>query len=89
MGLVVDGPEESVVEESVERLPEITADWLIVGVGGDMEAAIFDEIRSSALYQSIPAVQAGREVIVDGTLWSGLGHLWARSIVDDLEARFF
>lgn len=88
-GLTVVGPEQSVNTESLERLPEIDADYLIVAVGGDMDSAVFDEVQQMDVFQAIPAVQNGNLVVVDGRLWSGLGHLWARAVVDDLEARFF
>jgi len=89
IGLQVVGPDESVANESLERLPDIDADWLIVPVGGGMPQDVFDQVASTDLYKAIPAVQRGQVINVDGTLWSGFGHLWARAIVDDLEHRFF
>lgn len=89
VGLTVDGPEQSLPDESLERLPDITSDWLVVVVGGDMPQAVFDEIAATELYKAIPAVQKDQVIIVDGTLWPGFGHLWARAVVDDLERIFF
>lgn len=89
IGLTVAGPDDSVNEESLERLPDIDADWLVVPVGNDnMPRAVFDEVSASPLYQSIPAVQAGRVHLVDADLWPGFGHLWARALLDDLERLF-
>lgn len=86
IGLRVVGPADSVNEESLERLPEIDADWLVVPVGNDdIPGALFDEVSKTPLYQSIPAVKAGRVHLVDADLWPGLGHLWARALADDLE----
>jgi len=50
--------------------------------------ALYDEVAATPLFQSIPAVQAGRVHLVDADLWPGLGHLWARALLDDLERLF-
>lgn len=89
IGLAVVGPQKSVNEESLERLPDIDADWLVVPVGSDnIPRAVFDEVAATPLYQAIPAVKAGRVRLVDADLWPGFGHLWARALVDDLERLF-
>jgi iron complex transport system substrate-binding protein len=89
IGLTVVGPDDSINEESLERLPEIDADWLVIPVGTDnMPRAVYDELAGSDLFRAIPAVAAGRVHIVDAALWPGLGHLWARALVDDLERLF-
>lgn len=88
IGLTVVGPDDSSNEESLERLPEIDADLLVVPVGGSMPAEVFAEVEGSPLWQAIPAVQAGRVEQVDGTLWPGLGYLWANALLDDLERLF-
>lgn len=88
IGLTVVGPDDSINEESLERLPEIDADLLIVPVGGGMPADVFAEIEQSPLWQAIPAVQAGAVEQVDGELWPGLGYLWASALLDDLERLF-
>lgn len=89
VGLTIEGPEESLSAESLERLPDVSSDWLLVTVGGDMPQEVFDEIAESELYKAIPAVQKGQVIILDGTLWSGFGHLWARAVIDDVERIFF
>ena len=89
VGLTPVGPDETINDASMETLPEIDADVIIVPVGGGMPAELFDEVSESALWQSIPAVQAGNVVVVDGELWPGLGYLWAQALTDDLERLFF
>jgi iron complex transport system substrate-binding protein len=89
IGLTVVGPDKSVNEESLERLPEIDADWLVVPVGNDnIPRPLYEEIAATDLFKAIPAVKAGRVHVVDANLWPGLGHLWARALVDDLERLF-
>jgi iron complex transport system substrate-binding protein len=89
IGLDVAGPAASINEESLERLPDIDADWLVVPVGGDgLPRGLYEDVAATDLFRAIPAVQAGRLVEVDGALWPGLGHLWARALVDDLERLF-
>lgn len=89
IGLTVVGPDDSIKKESLERLPEIDADWLVIPVGNDnIPRGLYDEVAATALFRSIPAVKAGRVHLVDADLWPGLGHLWARALVDDLERLF-
>lgn len=89
IGLTVVGPEATGHEESLERLPEIDADWLVIPVGTDsVPRAVYDQLAESELFRAIPAVHAGRVHLVDGALWPGLGHLWARALVEDLERLF-
>lgn len=88
LGITVVGPDESAREESLERLPEVDADLVVVPVGGDLPADVFEEVQKSELWRAIPAVSAGRVEQVDGTLWPGLGFLWAQALLDDLERLF-
>lgn len=88
IGLTVVGPEQSINEESLERLPDIDAELIVVPVGGGIAPGPFDEVQGLDLWQAVPAVQAGRIEVVDGALWPGLGHLWAQALVDDLERLF-
>jgi iron complex transport system substrate-binding protein len=89
IGLTVVGPDKSVNEESLERLPEIDADWLVVAAGSDnIPRGVYDEIAATDLFKAIPAVRAGRVHVVDAELWPGFGHLWARALIDDLERLF-
>ena len=89
IGLTVVGPDDTVNDESLERLPEIDADWLVVPVGNDnIPRSLYDEVAATDVFQAIPAVQAGRVHLVDATLWPGLGHLWAKALADVLERLF-
>jgi iron complex transport system substrate-binding protein len=90
VGLEVVGPDQTIQEESLERLPEIDADWLVIPVGNDsVPRELYDEVAETELFKSIPAVEAGRVHLVDGDLWPGLGYLWAMAMVDDIERLFF
>lgn len=89
IGLTVVGPKQTNNEASLETLPDIDADWLVVSVGGgSLTQERYDEVVSTDVFKAIPAVKAGRVHVVDGALWPGLGHLWARALVDDLERLF-
>jgi iron complex transport system substrate-binding protein len=89
IGLTVVGPDQTARNESLERLPDIDADWLVIPVGTDnIPRGLYDEVSATPLFQAIPAVQAGRVHLVDAALWPGLGHLWARALTDDLERLF-
>jgi iron complex transport system substrate-binding protein len=71
---------------SLERLTDITADWIVVPVGSqDIPQAVYDEVRALDLWQRIPAVAAGRVIEVDGALWPGYGYLFAAALLDDLD----
>jgi iron complex transport system substrate-binding protein len=89
IGLEVVGPKDTINEASLERLPEIDADWLVVSVGTDsIPRTVYEEVAATDLFQAIPAVQAGQVHEVDAALWPGFGHLWARALTDDLERLF-
>jgi iron complex transport system substrate-binding protein len=89
IGLTVVGPEQTNNAASLETLPDIDADWLVVSVGGgSLTQDRYDAVAATDVYQAIPAVQAGSVHVVDGALWPGLGYLWAQALVDDLERLF-
>lgn len=89
IGLEVVGPQQTVHQESLERLPDIDADWLVIPTGGEsIPRALYDEMAATDLFQAIPAARANRVHLVDANLWPGLGHLWARAVVNDLERLF-
>jgi iron complex transport system substrate-binding protein len=89
IGLTVVGLDRTVNEESLERLPGIDADWLVIPVGNDnIPRALYEEVAQSELFKAIPAIKAGRVHLVDADLWPGLGHLWARALINDLERLF-
>ena len=89
IGIEVVGPDESEQDLSLERLPEVDADWVVIPVGGgSMPQDVYDQVAESEIFQRIPAVQAGRVITVDGALWPGLGYLWAVAMVEDLDRLF-
>ncbi len=89
IGIEVVGPDKSENEVSLERLPEVDADWLVVPVGGgSMPQDVYDQMSESEIFRRIPAVEAGRVIVVDGALWPGLGYLWAVAMVDELDRLF-
>lgn len=89
VGLTVVGPELTDNEASLETLPDIDADWLVVPVGGgSMTREVYEQVAATELFRAVPAVRAGRVHVVDGALWPGLGHLWAGAVLDDLERLF-
>ncbi|MGH8908548.1 MAG: ABC transporter substrate-binding protein [Egibacteraceae bacterium] len=70
------GPDDSGNDESLERLPDIDADWLLIPTGTDnIPRSLYEEIAATPLFKAIPAVRAGRVHLVDAALWPGLGHL--------------
>lgn len=89
IGLSVVDPDDTINDESLERLPEIDADWLVVPVGNDnIPRTLYDEVAATEVFKAIPAVQAERVHLVDATLWPGLGHLWEKALVDDFQRLF-
>jgi iron complex transport system substrate-binding protein len=89
IGLTVVGPDVTNNEASLEELPGIDADVIVVPIGSDGgQADLFADIERNPIWQAVPAVKAGRVHKVDGTLWPGLGYLWANALLDDLERLF-
>lgn len=89
IALTVVGPDDTVNNESLERLPAIDADWLVIPVGNDnIPRSLYEDVATTEVFQAIPAVQAGRVHLVDAALWPGLGYLWTEALVDDLERLF-
>jgi iron complex transport system substrate-binding protein len=92
IGLTVVTPPDDVDDSgnvSLERLGEISADWIVVPVGSvDIPDATFRDIEALELWQEIPAVKAGRVIEVDGNLWPGYGYLFAEALLDDLDRIF-
>jgi iron complex transport system substrate-binding protein len=89
IGLTVVGPDKTNNKASLETLPDIDADWLVISVGGgNLSRATYEAVTSTRVFKAISAVRAGRVHVVDGALWPGLGHLWARALTDDLERLF-
>jgi iron complex transport system substrate-binding protein len=87
VGIGIDGPAERGRDLSYERLDEITAPWIILtGTPGTDDGT--DDLTSSPLWGSLPAVQADQVVVVDRALWGGAGVMWAQALLDDIERTF-
>lgn len=73
---------------SLEALDRIDGDWLFIGTlsaTGQARSAL-DAARRSAAFGQLQAVRRNRAVIVDGSLWTGLGGpLAAMAVIDDVE----
>lgn len=77
-------------ELSLERIPELDADAVIVYSAANAQleadnAAARDEWLASPLWQNLAAAQAEQVYAVDSFLWAGGGFLWAEAMLDDLE----
>jgi iron complex transport system substrate-binding protein len=81
-GHIPDAPR--CTEESVEQLPRLDADVLLVGTapGGEDLAR---EYRESPLWQRLDAVREGRVLEVDTGVWLSLDHPGIGMMLDDLE----
>jgi iron complex transport system substrate-binding protein len=86
VGLEVVSPAETQKDASIERVSELTADWLIVTAAPDDPSA--SGLLDSAVWQALPAVQAGQVLVVDRDLWGGAGLLWANALLDDVDRLF-
>lgn len=73
---------------SLEALDRIDGDWLFIGTlsaTGQAHSAL-EAARRSAAFAQLQAVRRDRAVIVDGSLWTGLGGpLAALAVVADVE----
>ena len=77
---------EFAADLSLERIPAITADVLIVWTANEEDPqAVIDGLRNSPLWSGLPSVQAGR-VSVGGGHWIGSGVYAADAVLDDLQA---
>lgn len=85
VGLDVHSPAETAKGVSLERLPELTADWLIVTAPKGDEDGLATKLVEHPLAKKLPSVANGRVKIVDRDLWGGAGLLWANALLDDVE----
>ena len=77
-------------ELSLERIPELDADAVIVYSAANAQleadnAAAREEWLDSPMWDNLAAAQAGQVYVVDSFLWAGGGFLWAEAMLDDLE----
>lgn len=75
---------------SLERIPDLDAPTIIVlHYFDDSEnSAAWDQIRSTGLWQALPAVQSGDVITADFTDWSSSNYYAAHRVLDDIEMAF-
>jgi iron complex transport system substrate-binding protein len=77
-------------ELSLERIPELDADAIVVYSAANAEleednAEAREAWFTSPLWENLAAARAGQVYVVDSFLWAGGGFLWAEAMLDDLE----
>lgn len=78
---------------SMESLPDIRADYIIVSSGygansaNSQEAAAkhYEELRTDPLWNALPAVRAGNILDVDSLIWNAHGLIAKELAIDDLD----
>ncbi len=87
VGIGVDGPAERGRDLSYERVGDITAPWIILtGTPGSDDGT--DDLVSSPLWATLPAVLNKQVIVVDRDLWGGAGLMWANAMLDEIERIF-
>lgn len=84
-GQLEPDPDRDFIEISLELIPEVDGDVVFVLANGENTGAR-ETITSSALWQNLPAAQAGAVVDADYTVWGSSTYRGAHAILDDLEA---
>lgn len=77
---------------SMESLPDLQADYLVISSGygassaGSKEAAAkrYEELRKDPLWQTLPAVQDGHMLDVDSIIWNAHGLIAKEMAIQDL-----
>lgn len=73
---------------SMEQLPKLDGDILLL-IQSDPQAAIYNQLLTSPLWQQLEAVQADQVYLVNTDIWiGGDGYISANLILDDLERLF-
>lgn len=76
---------ENSLELSLELLPEIDADYIFLANDtANSGETFYKELTESALWKSIPAVQAGHVYNVDDRYWLGGGIVAYSNVIDDV-----
>ncbi|KAF1682492.1 ABC transporter substrate-binding protein [Veillonella sp. R32] len=94
MAVAQDSGDTNVV--SLEMLPELKAQYLIVSSGygpsssGNNEAAQkrYEELQDDPLWQTIPAVKAGHILNVNPVIWNAHGIIAKERAIEDLHRYF-
>ncbi|THF73784.1 ABC transporter substrate-binding protein [Cohnella fermenti] len=69
---------------SLEKLPELDADYLFILVQGEQSRPLLEEFQSSALWQSLPAVKAGHAYEMPSNYWMASGAIANSLKIDDV-----
>ena len=77
---------------SMESLPDLQADYLVISSGygassaGSKEAAAkrYEELRKDPLWQTLPAVREGHMLDVDSIIWNAHGLIAKEMAIQDL-----
>ena len=77
---------------SMESLPDLQADYLVISSGygansaGSKEAAAkrYEELREDPLWQTLPAVQDGHMLDVNSIIWNAHGLIAKEMAIQDL-----
>jgi len=80
-----DPPDGAYPTVSEELVPELTAEHLFVLTYG-LEETTFAEFIARPLWQTVPAVRAGRVYPVEGLAWSNHGYYGIARVLDEVEA---
>lgn len=76
---------ENSLELSLELLPQIDADYIFLANDtANSGETFYKELTASALWKSIPAVQAGHVYNVDDRYWLGGGVVAYSNVIDDV-----
>lgn len=77
-------------EQSLEKLPELTADYLIVKVNDTQagSSAFFEEIQNSNLWKELPAVKNGQVYVVPHDKWWSYTLFSTDALLDEAVALF-
>ncbi|MBY0010702.1 ABC transporter substrate-binding protein [Paenibacillus typhae] len=76
---------ENSLELSLELLPQIDADYIFLANDtANSGETFYKELTESALWKSIPAVQAGHVYNVDDRYWLGGGVVAYSNVIDDV-----
>lgn len=83
---ITDDAPGAIGEISLERISEMAEAEHLFVITYSVDDEQLAGYRSNALWQDLPAVQAGNVHLVEGTAWTNHGPLGADVVLDELEA---
>jgi len=72
------------VSLSLEKLPELDADYIFILVQGDAARPLLDEFQKSPLWQNLPAVKNGHAFEMPSNYWMASGAIANTKKIDDV-----